>query len=116
MNAEQVLIEVLDAHGVAPTVVPRIIEEFKARCDQPLDGKFSGYVWRNRDKRVEEQFVVFVPRDEMLVGVLRYYETACQQRCGQEQLDAVQRLRARVAEWQKKNPTKLPDAELGECK
>jgi len=88
--------------------------------DQPLDGKFHGRVFRNRDNKEEDVFVVFVPRDRHLIEVLHHYYALCESdpNIGIEQLDAIQRLIERVAVWQEENADKIktPDALPGECK
>lgn len=83
-----------------------------------LDGKFDGVIYRRRDNHVEEDFVVFVPRDNLLVETLRYYQWLCLQKgCGLEQAAAVERLIARVEKWRKNYAfeCKNPDALPGEC-
>lgn len=86
---------------------------------QPLDGKFHGRVFRNRDNQEEDVFVVFVPRDKHLLEVLAYYLHLCNDdvAVGTEQIHAVERLLKRVKQWQDENSTKLksPDALPGEC-
>lgn len=86
---------------------------------QSLDGKFHGRVFRNRDNQEEKAFVVFVPHDKHLLSVLLHYEALCiDDGANSEQVAAVQRLIARVANWQRWNPqaVKTPDADPGECK
>ena len=116
MNAEEILREMLSKLLTENGEADGFIAAFKRRVDQPLDGKFSGYVWRNRDGAVEDQFVVFVPRDCNLPHVLNEYLECCKCDCGDEQLRAVERLIRRVVAWQQQNSVKIPDAEPGECK
>lgn len=85
---------------------------------QEIDGKFHGRVFRNRDQCEEKCFVVFVPRDALLPALLAKYEAMLVQvNAGEEQVQAVSRLRERVMAWQLAHPTevKIPDAVPGEC-
>lgn len=127
MNAEEVFREIVANACAADcqdkTDIERHVEqavaEFKQRVEQPLDGKFSGWVWRNRDGKIETEFVVFVPRDRWLPLVLVGYERQCRAGgAGTEQIASVQRLLDRVTAWQEAHPDqiKTPDAEPGECK
>lgn len=119
MNAEQILLDTLTKYGVQNSL--EVVGEFKRRVTgqlSQLDGKFAGYVWRRRNGKVEEQFVIFVPRDVWLPNVLEAYSELCKDGgCGEEQVESVERLRARVEVWQQENAPclKLPDAERGEC-
>lgn len=129
MNAEQMLMEeitiqvenpdlMITTRERAEVLAKSIVETFKQRVNQELDqldGKFAGFIWRRRDGKVEEQFVVFVPRDFLLYDLLDVYAEMCQKEgCGNEQVDSAERLRSRVGEWQDKHGTKLPDCEPGE--
>lgn len=83
-----------------------------------LDGKFDGEIRRRRDGRLEEEFVVFVPRDNLLLPLLDHYALLCRDAgCDDEQISAVCRLRDRVEAWRYANPDKCkkPDAAHGEC-
>lgn len=85
-----------------------------------LDGKFEGVVRRVRDGEIipEDQFVVFLAKDNAFPATLRFYRQECE-RIGaeREQLEAVDRLIARVDLWRAENADslKIPDAEVGEC-
>lgn len=123
-NAEDILRQMLTTAHMPAVNMEAFIDELKQRiaheCGQ-IDGKFCGLIWRRRDGQVEEQFVVFVPRDRFLPMTLRQYLYTCQSACpggaGDPQSQAVERLIERVEEWQQTNPDliKTPDAAPGEC-
>jgi len=107
---------------VFPNIITLSEHTLRLHKEQTLDGKFHGRVFRNRDNKEEEVFVVFVPRDKHLLGVLGYYLGLCQQDGDprpehNEQVAAVYRLIRRVEHWQHNNKdlVKTPDAEPGEC-
>lgn len=123
MNAEQILQDVmatllLDVPvGDRQRQIVAAIAEFKQRVNalDQLDGKFAGLVWRKRDGQVEESFVVFVPRDQILVPLLGDYRGRCRQRgCEDSHLQSIGRLTGRVEDWQAEHPAKLPDTMPGE--
>lgn len=132
-NAEEILravaLQLLTEGCNSPTMnakereqlATKAIETLKQRiaheCGQ-IDGKFCGLVWRRRDGRVEEQFVVFVPRDRFLPAALFDYGNKCLiGGAEKEQVEAVGRLLTRVEQWQRENRglVKTPDAAPGEC-
>ena len=85
-----------------------------------LDGKFGGEVHRIRDgeKIPEDQYVVFLAKDNAFPATLQFYRAECERvGAGAEQLAAVDRLYERVVQWRAQNFDKLkvPDAEPGEC-
>lgn len=132
MNAAQILLEevnrlaeeLLSIHkkgGVPPIeelvvgTLGRFTERVENECGQ-IDGKFCGLVWRRRDGEVEEQFVCFVPRDNLIVDLLPYYRQLCVDKvCGTLQVNGVDRLMERVESWRSingtfcKNPDILPN-------
>lgn len=131
MNAEEILKEILVElvgrclpQGNVPkqhaemldNLATEALERFRTRCEQldQIDGKFFGLVWRRRDNQVEEQFVCFVPRDNLLLNMLlKYYQTCVDMGCGAQQCHAVRRLADRVFEWRDKNQDKckMPDVD-----
>lgn len=85
-----------------------------------LDGKFRGTVFRHADQTVvpSDEWVVFLASDNAFPATLRFYRMKCAEiGAEQEQLDAVDRLIARVDAWRAAHPEKikLPDAAPGEC-
>lgn len=113
---ENVMIVGKSVKEIVDTNLERIKEYIHK--SQPLDGKFHGRVFRNRDNKEEEVFVVFVPRDRFLVETLEHYRTLCHNGgADEEQVAAVMRLIERVEAWQaaNKDKVKTPDAEPGEC-
>jgi hypothetical protein len=131
MTAEEILYELIldlscsganmaDSLEEKKETARALIAEFKVRvmneCEQ-LDGKFCGFVWRRKDGKVEEQFVIFVPRDNLVPELLSYYAALCVDNVvGPAQIQSVSRLQQRVQTWRDVNLTscKLPDVNIGE--
>ena len=86
---------------------------------QPLDGKFSGVVHRNKDGRFEppDSWMVFVARDNCLLPTLGFYREECiRQGAGPNQVASLDALIQRVKKWREAHPDqcKVPDVEIGE--
>lgn len=106
--------EMFNFHGsMGPCPKPPLPKE------APLDGKFHGRVFRNKDGVEEppDSWIVFVARDNALPRTLEFYRQECI-RLGAEwaQIEAVEKLILRVEAWRAANPTatKIPDVESGE--
>lgn len=86
---------------------------------KPLDGKFYGLLYRQRDNQLEppDGWMVFVARDNALPATLDFYRAECK-RLGADvlQLAAIDNLRDAVMSWRERHPTlcKVPDVEKGE--
>lgn len=86
---------------------------------QPLDGKFSGIIHRNKDGRFEppDSWMVFVARDNCLLPTLQFYYEECErQGAGSAQLASLSKLINRVRQWRFEHPDqcKVPDVDPGE--
>lgn len=82
---------------------------------QPLDAKFVGEIRKVKDGGTvhPDEFVVFLAKDTAFAETLPVYRAKCAQLgCDQEQLDAVDRMIARLNHWRAMNPhrLKVPDA------
>lgn len=86
---------------------------------QKLDAKVYGHLYREADgmKIPPDEYVVFRPHDKAFLRTLRFYRDECvRQGCLLEQIEAVDALLARVAQWQRDHPErmKVADVEPGE--
>lgn len=84
-----------------------------------LDGKFKGTVYRSRDNQVvdDEQWMVFLAKDNAVPQMLAFYRNRCVELgAGEEQIKSVDRLIDRVHAWRQTHHElcKVPDAEPGE--
>lgn len=82
---------------------------------QKMDAKFYGVIAKAKDGSIvsDDEYVVFLVKDTAFFNVLPDYREECV-RLGAdlEQLDAVDRLIERAAEWRARNAdrVKVPDA------
>lgn len=80
-----------------------------------LDAKFYGEIRKVKDGSVvpDDEYVVFLAKDNAFAMMLPNYRRACANLgCDQEQLDAIDRMIARLNQWRANNPDRLknPDA------
>lgn len=85
-----------------------------ATLPNKLDKKFYGLVYKTKDDSVvqQDQWVVFLAKDDAFATVLPMYRRACELLgADDQQLAAVDRLIADVDAWRAANPTrcKTPD-------
>lgn len=86
-----------------------------------LDAKFyvEGHLRKVKDDSIvpDDEFVVFLAKDNCLVALLALYEQMLSDRLADHrQIDAVRRMRGRVIAWRQAHPEacKVPDIEVGE--
>jgi hypothetical protein len=99
-------------------------EELRQKCNKEkpmkkLDGKFSGVIIKSSDGSIvpEDQYMVFLAKDNALPATLEFYEEECERIGAQpEQIEAVRKLRARLQVWRQLNPElcKVPDVKPGQ--
>jgi hypothetical protein len=80
-----------------------------------LDAKFYGEIRKVKDNSIvpEDQYVVFLIKDNAFFKTLPKYLKECKQLgCDEEHVSSVERMIARGKQWRKENPDKLknPDA------
>lgn len=82
---------------------------------EKLDAKFSGVIFKTKDGTIvpDDEYVVFLAKDNAFWLALQEYQIFCANLgCDQEQIDAVNRMIARVKKWRDNNLHRLkrPDA------
>ena len=80
-----------------------------------LDAKFYGEVRKVKDDSLvpDDEWVCFLAKDNAFSDVLPQYLAACKRRgCDREQIEAVERMIARMKHWRVMHPDRLknPDA------
>ncbi len=80
----------------------------------PLDRKFYGIIHKTKNNEVvpHDQFVVFLAKDNAFMPTLNFYKAECQRiGANMAQLQAIDDLIMRVAEWRENNRAmcKVPD-------
>ena len=84
-----------------------------------IDGKFFGEIYKNKDgsKVPEDQWIVFLAKDNAVPPMLTFYLAACMEiGADSHHINAVSALKDRVRKWREENPElcKIPDTEVDE--
>lgn len=79
---------------------------------EKLDAKFYGEIRKIKDDSVvpDDEYVVFLAKDNAFFSAAHYYRDMCVKLgCDQEQINAVDRMLARLIAWRDANLDRLKD-------